>query len=344
MKFPENFNFKFSNVLKLAGLAIVVIVVLALAIKLVTYSINPIRSGLSGSMGLSSPSSAGISLGKASSNSYYAEDASLSVRNVTDNILPAPDYNTSGDDAEDYEVKNYNARIETRNLEDTCGKVTELKAREDVIFENASTYEKSCNYTFKVKTDSVEEILGILKGLNPKELNENVYTIKNVVNDYTSEVEILEKKLTSIDSTLNNAIKAYDEITDVAKKTQDANALARIIDSKIQIIEKLTQEKINITSSLDRLARSKANELDRLDYTYFNVNVYENKFVDGENLKDSWKQAVKNFVREANGVIQDVSVNLVLVVLVVLQYVLYFFILLFVVKYVWKAAKYIWKK
>ncbi|MDD2656296.1 MAG: hypothetical protein PHQ18_01855 [Patescibacteria group bacterium] len=343
MKFPENFNFKFSNVLKLAGLAIVVIVVIALAIRLITYSISPLKSGLSGNMGLSYPSSADISLGKASSNSYYAEDASLSVRNVAPEIMPSTN-NTPGDDAEDYEVKDYNATIETRNLEDTCNSVSALKAREDVIFENASKYERSCNYTFKVKTASVEEILSILKDLDPKELNENVRTIKNVINDYTSEVEILEKKLASIDSTLNNAVKAYDEITDVARKTQDANALAKIIDSKIQIIEKLTQEKINITANLDILARSKAEQLDRLEYTYFNVYVQENKFVDGQNLKDSWKIAVKSFITDTNKLVQDISINLVLWVLTILQYLLYFFIVLFVAKYVWKFAKIVWKR
>jgi len=331
-------------VLKLAGLAIVVIAVIALAIRLITYSISPLKSGLSNNMGLSYPSSDGISLGKASSNSYYAEDASLSARNVAPEIMPSPNNNTPGDDAENYEVKNYNANIETRNLEDTCNQINNFKSRTDVIFENVSKYEKSCNYTFKVKTASVNEILDIIKKLDPKELNENVYTIKNVINDYTSEVEILEKKLASIESTLNNAVKAYDGITDVATKTQDANALAKIIDSKIQIIEKLTQEKINITTNLDRLARSKAEQLDRLEYTYFTVYVYENKFVDGQNLKDSWKIAVKSFVTDTNKLVQDISINLVLWVLTILQYLLYFFIVLFVAKYVWKFAKIIWKK
>lgn len=341
MKFPENFNFKTGNVLKLAGLAIVVIVVLALAIRIITYSVTPLTSSLFGSK---SSVSQNFGMMEGASMDYRENDVSLSARNVVSKPTSPTDNTTSGDDAEAYEVKNYNANIETRNLKDTCNRLAELKSREDVIFENTNTYEKSCNYTFKVKISSVNEILDIIKKLDPKELNENVYTIKNIINDYTSEVEILEKKLASIDSTLNNAVKAYDEITDVARKTQDANALAKIIDSKIQIIEKLTQEKINITANLDTLARSKAEQLDRLDYTYFNVYVYENKFVDGQNLKDSWKEAIKSFVQDTNKVIQDISINLVLVALIILQYILYFFILLFVTKYVWKLAKYIWKK
>jgi len=343
MKFPENFNLKPTNVLKLAGLAIVVIAVLAVAIKFITYSVSPLVSSLSGNTNMVSQKMYDSYEG-AAEMAYDSNSASLSARNVAPEIMPTTSNNTPGNDAEEYEIKNYNANIETRNLEDTCNSIAGLKVRDDVIFENASKYEKSCSYTFKVKTDKVTEILDIIKTLDPKELNENIFTIKNVINDYTNEVEILEKKLASIESTLNNAVKAYDEITDVATRTQDANALAKIIDSKIQIIEKLTQEKINITTNLDRLARSKAEQLDRLEYTYFNVYIQENKFVDGENLKDSWKQAVKDFVYDTNKVIQDISINLVLVVLIILQYIVYFFIALFVAKYVWKFAKFVWKK
>ncbi|HAO51872.1 TPA: hypothetical protein DCQ85_00195 [Candidatus Magasanikbacteria bacterium] len=342
MKFPENFNLKPTNVLKLAGLAIVVIAVLAVAIKFITYSVSPLVSSLSGGTNMVSQKMYDSYEG-ASEMAYNSDSDGLSVRNVDSTIAPTYN-NTPGDDAEEYEVKNYNATIETRDLTETCQKILDLKSREDVIFENASKYEKSCNYTFKVKTINVKEIVDTIRNLYPKELNENIFTIKNVINDYTSEVEILEKKLASIESTLNNAVKAYDEITDVATRTQDANALAKIIDSKIQIIEKLTQEKINITTNLDRLARSKAEQLDRLEYTYFNVYIQENKFVDGENLKDSWKQAVKDFVYDTNKVIQDISINLVLVVLIILQYIVYFFIALFVAKYVWKFAKFVWKK
>ena len=114
------------------------------------------------------------------------------------------------------------------------------------------------------------------------------------------------------------------------------------IGSKIGIIERLTQERININERLDRLARAKADQLDGLDYTRFNINVYENKFVDGEQLKDSWKQALRDFVANLNQVLQDVTVNLVLLVLLLAQWLLYALIVLFVAKYGWKIGKNIW--
>lgn len=339
MKIPENINLKLSNVLKIAGLVIIAIIIIALAFRLIGSSVNSWSSN--SGIKITTQNSPDYDTLKMYESSEYGVDsgvADLSIRNITPNPI------STGDDAEEFEITQYNSLIETQNLEKTCGEIAILKSRDDVIFENSNEYEKSCSYNFKVKKDSVAEILSIIEDLNPKELNANTYTIKNVINDYTNEVEILEKKMSSIEETLANAVSAYDDITQLATQTKDVESLAKIIDSKIQIIERLTQEKINITTQLDRLSRSKAEQLDRLDYTYFNVYVLENKFIDGQNLKDSWKTAIKSFVRDINGIIQDVTINLVALLLLALQYIIYAFIILIIAKYCWKIAKNIWKK
>jgi len=351
MQFPNNLNLKPANIFKIAGLALVVIIVITLAFRLIGSSFSSLSPG---------PNSRSMVTQDAifdmddeeytMKNMDYGESGGsigLSLRNVIapeSSMPPMDNTATTGDDAEDFEVTEYGANIETRHLADTCTKVADLKSREDVIFENASEYERSCNYNFKVKHDSVDKILAIIEELDPKELNENTYTIKRLIDDYTSEVEILEKKMASIEETLNNAVSAYDDITDLATRTQDVESLAKIIDSKIRIIERLTQEKININAQLERINRSKAEQLDRLEYTYFNVYVVENKFIDGQNLKDSWKTAVKSFVRDINTVAQDITINLVSLLFLILQYIIYLFIVLVIAKYCWKLAKNVWKK
>lgn len=266
----------------------------------------------------------------------------LSSRNAA-SVYPAPS-SPVGDTAEDFEVTQYNANIETRRLRDTCGSFEELKKRTDVVFENANSSENSCSYTFKVKHASVEEVLAWLKKLNPRELNESTYTIKTQIDDFTKETEVLENKRNSIDATLKSAMSAYDEITRLATNTQNADALAKIIDSKIQMIERLTQEKININVQLDRLVRGKAEQLDRLDYTYFYVNVYENKFVDTKQLGDSWKQAVREFVQKLNQMLQDLTIGLVLFLLFIIQWLIYAVIVLMVAKYGWRFVRAFWNK
>lgn len=272
---------------------------------------------------------------------YFAEEAALaelSVRNI------APDYQGSiGDLAEAFEVTEYNARIESTNKERDCAVITDLKPREDVIFEQANDSDDSCRYTFKVKNDSVEEILAIVNSLDPKDLNESTYTIQQRIEDFTSEVEILTRKKESVESTLEDAITAYDQISQLAAANGDTETLAKVIDSKIRTIENLTQQRIQINEQLDRIERSKAQQLDRLDFTYFYVNIYENKYIDGEDIKDSWKAAVRDFVDSVNEIVQGVTIGLVAMILFLIQYILYLLILLFVAKYGWKFVKSFWK-
>ncbi len=327
---------KTSQLLKAAGLLILAVVVLVVLFRLVVSTVN--MNGRYGSMTQS------VSYkGMAPAMDYdMAEESAYGLS--TRNIMPVPDEPTMGDDAEDFEITEYNASIETRHLKDACVKVAGLKAKDYVIFENSNSYDRGCNYYFKVKRENVDEILAFIKQMDPRDFSENTRTIKALVDDYTSEADILQKKLDSLDATLEKAITAYDEVTELATRVENAESLAKIIDSKVNVIERLTQERININAQLERISRSKAQQLDRLEYTYFRVNITENKFVDGEALKDSWKYAVKNFVRDMNQIGQDLTINLVKLFAQIFLYGLYVLIVVFVAKYGWRLAKYIWKK
>jgi hypothetical protein len=344
------------KVLKVAGVALIGLLLLVFAFQLLSSTLRPFMAGVGDSMGVSiAPTMGGMGGGYAydsdASHDYaYTKSESaispeLSARNVAGSMpapYPYPPTQSTGDDAEEYEVTQYSARIETRRLEESCGEVSALKAREDVIFENSNTYERGCEFTFKVAHESVAEVLALIEAMDPKDLSENTYTIKSQIEDFTSEEEVLLKKRASIDETLEKALDAYDDITRLATNTQNADALAKIIDSKVGIIERLTQERININAELDRLARAKAQQLDRLDYTYFYVSVYENKFVDGQGMKDSWKEAVREFVRQLNEIAQGLTINLLLLLFCIVQWALYALIALIVAKYGWQVAKYIW--
>jgi len=343
MDFLKKFKFTPTNIIKAFGLLLLLVVVISLLFAL----LGPVVKSVVRNTGVSVVPQSSPDYEEAYYGSdgygYATEDSrTLSLNNIG---IPVPPRGGSvGNDAEEFEVTEHSATIETRDKEKTCAEITELKPLPHVVFQSSNEYERGCNYVFKVEHKNVEEVLLFLENLNPREISENTYTIKRQIDDYTSEEEILENKLDSIDETLRNAIRAYDDITNLATRTQNADALAKIIDSKIGIIERLTQERINVTAQLDRLTRAKEEQLDRLVYTYFYVNVYENKYVDGRDIKDSWKQAIREFVRDINKVAQDITINLGAFLFVVLQYLLYLFILLIIAKYLWKGVVYIWKK
>lgn len=336
MNWPQ--NFKVTDALKIGGIVLIAFVVLTLGINLVGTPFSTMMNKSDSPQINASP----VMFGGATTE-IAVDDVSLSAKNVA-GIMPQPSTNTSGNDAEKFEVTNYRGTIETGNAEKTCQTIVAWKSKDYVVFENSNEGDTFCDYTFKVKQANVAEIKTELEKLGPKELVENKYTIKNQVEDFTSETDILKKKAETIDSTLKNAIVAYDEITALATRSQDAGALAKVIDSKLQMVERLTQERINITAQLERLGRAKAQQLDGLEYTYFTVNVYENKYFDGQNLKDSWKTAVHQFFFDLNKIVQYLTIGLVTLLFMAAEAVLYFFIVVFIAKFVWRGTKSIWNK
>ncbi|MEK7094090.1 MAG: hypothetical protein AAB903_01980 [Patescibacteria group bacterium] len=345
MKLLKKYHVTPINVLKVGGLILAGLVAAVFIFSLIGSSFGSIaeRSGMRNSAVFSTnPSGMGVSYEEA--DSYKMFDApELSVRNVT-TPMPPQIGGTTGSDAEAFEVTDYSATIETYNKEKTCAVFTDLKKLEYVIFENANQSDRGCNYTFKVQHSRAAEVLEVVKGLDPEDISENIYTIKQQISDFTSQTEVLEKKRASIDETLAKALDAYDEITVIATKAQNPESLAKIIDSKIQIIERLTRERISINEQLDWLSRAKLDQLDRLLYTRFYIGVYENRYIDLENLKDSWQIAIRNFFWTINQALQNATINLIAVLFIAVPYIIYLFILLIVAKYGWRIAKQIWKK
>ncbi|MEA3249559.1 MAG: hypothetical protein U9Q03_04350 [Patescibacteria group bacterium] len=345
MKKIPKLDISVTKVLKIAGIVVVGVVVLTLALRLLGSSFQYAFRGVSPSKVVPMTSSLGLGMEEMAMDSSMG--IGLSMRNVAPSSVPVPPPDGGhqpGDDAEDFEVKEYSSTIETRHLDDTCKTVADLKIKDYIIFERSNEHETGCNYTFKVAHDNANEILAVIESLDPRDLSETSYSIKRQLEDFTSEADILKAKLAAIDETVAIAIAAYDDITILATKTQDVENLARIIDSKIRIIERLTQERININSRLERIERAKALQVDRMEYTYFRVSIYESKFIDGQVIKDSWKATLQAFVRDINDVAQDISLNLILLMIKVLLYALYILIILVVVKYGWKIGKYVWKR
>lgn len=331
----KHFDWSFKSIAKIIGLVIAGIIVLTIVISLISLSFKTVFYG-------------GNNYDKEYYNESitqnYTKSNSDSIQSLQQKIVLPPGQATTGDTAEDFEIREHNGTIRTRDLTETCGKITELKSLDYVIFENANEGENSCYYSFKVKIEQENEILAIIKKLDPENFNTQIQTIKRIVDDYDSELDILNKKLVSIEMTLSDAQKAYDELQQLATEKEDVESLAKIIDSKLNLIDRLTQQRIEIRTEIDQFNKAKSEQLDRLNYAYFNINVYEDLYIDVEQIKSTWKSEIKSFVRNVNDMLQNLTVNLVEYILNFFLISIYFFISLGLLKIVWVVTKKIWRK
>lgn len=339
MNFIKDFDWSFKSIAKVGGIFILGVIGLTLVISLFSFAIrtafdsgNPSYNNSAGYRGN------GIMMESAD---MMMAESSFNSKMIRPPMPPGNDYAT-GSDAEDFEIKEYNGTIKTRRLEDVCNIIGQLKSREDVIFETADQSKKSCYFRFKVEKAITEEIVTIIEALKPESFSARIQTIKKMIEGYDDELDILTKKLASIEETLTNAQSAYDELTRLATRKSDVESLTKIIDSKLKLIEKLSNERLNTKERIDRLSKSKAEQVDRLNYTFFNIHVNEDLLVDFDTIKDSWRYEVKRFVSNFNEMIQGVTVHLMTYILRFIQVMIYFFLSLFLLKGVWFVVKRIW--
>jgi len=330
----KDFDWSVKSIAKIIGMVILAIIALTVVISLISFSVKTIFSTAS----RQGYDESGYSTGGVS---YDSEEAVYTMDKIA--IAPREPGYTSGEDAEAFEVKEYYGTIRTRKLDNTCAVIADLKTREDIIFESSDKNKESCNYRFKVKKEVSDEIVKIIEDLKPENFNASVQTIKGTIERYDDELDILNKKLVSIEETLEMAQTSYDEISRLATRQQDAETLAKIIDSKLNLIEKLSSERLNVKESIDRFNESKADQLDRLNYTFFNIGIYKDLIFDWKEIKDSWKFETKQLITNVNDVFQGISLDLATYLVRFAQVIIYLFISIFLIKFVWIGAKLVWK-
>lgn len=274
-------------------------------------------------------------------------DATFSTRNATQAIEvmpPMPPYGASvGNTAEAFEVQDFFYSYTPTSSGVLCDAVYALKSDTRVIFESSNESDRGCDYRFKVEKEKAIEVKALLDSYTPEDVTESTYTIQEQVKDFTDAISTLTNKLEVIDETLSSALSSYNEIQSIATKANDPDSLAVIIDSKIQLIERLTNEKLMIEAEIDRLERAKTRELDRVEYTFFTVSVYERPLVDTEYLADAWRGSFEQFVNEISNSFQKATLGLLTMLAYGVVLCLYLFVLLVAAKYGWRFAKKFWK-
>jgi hypothetical protein len=157
-------------------------------------------------------------------------------------------------------------------------------------------------------------------------------------------MDILTTKLEALDTALTDALASFTEVEAVARRSGDIASLAQVTESKITAIERINASRLEVTTELNRLERAKSETLDRMEYVYFAVNVYENEWVRGSEIKDSWVASVQQLIRDLNGFLQDLSIGFVQFVFTVVKYTLYASVLYVIARPVIVRVRRTWKE
>lgn len=332
----QNFDWSLKSIAKVFAAFLLGVVALALVAGIISFAFRTIVSPFTGN------NYAGGFAETAMMDASYSKSLGLGSSNIMPPI-PSPEGGVVDATAEDYEVKTYSANYQPNDKTKICATILGLKSDSEIVFSNSSENDTSCYFTFEIPNARAEEIVTLLKGLNPEDLNSNIYTIQKSVEGTSDQLAILTQKLEQTEATLSEAQAAYADLMKLATSSRDITNLTQLITLKISAIEQLAQTRISINQEIEQVQRNRADLLRQIANTTFNVSVYEQKFIDWKQIGDSWKQAIRDFVSNVTDLTQFISIRLVSFTLYAAAAIVYLAIVFAFLKVLWLIGKKVWQ-
>lgn len=333
------------RVKKYAVLALMVVgglfVVLALFVILGVASFT----GL-GSQGFSSapsaPGAPGVSPDYSRSTSGLADmEQAVSDESFMPSPMPVP--TSYVPNLEQYETTDYRASARTRDFDEACTLLRNLKTDDDIDFKNLSVNTNYCTATFFTKPEKVSVVLDQLQEISGVEISQTTESVTRRREQLQTESDVLRQQLASVERTLADAERQYTEITEVARASNDAAALTRAIRDKLSTIETLDQKRINLLSRLRSMSQQAADLDERIGVVAFTATFYRSFPVDADKKSRQWETAWKELSDAFTVFLIGFSAYLGIFILKIVQYAVYALVLLLLVRFGSKFVRRIWK-
>lgn len=249
--------------------------------------------------------------------------------------------------AEEFEQTSYYAFFDTRLFNETCTAIASLKPLNYVLFDYASENDSYCSYEFRVEEAYAPTVADAIRALYPDDFSANTATVAQTIEGQESERAYLERRLESLESTRAEAEDAYESLLEKAVTKGSVAELTNVVNSRLHIIERLTQDIQTVEEQLERLDATQTDTLEETLYEHFSVQVQKRVLIDWETMKNDWHNSVRDVLINLNKVLMLLSLGLIEFLTQALVSV--FFIAIIVLgmvaatKYMRIAIQYIWK-
>ncbi len=316
------------------------IILIALFIFLVIINLMSSSTGLSmdDSFSAGAPSismyNQGMSMERAAD--YYATSESSYYPQ------PTPDGYTSG--LEDYETNEYQISARTKEFDQMCDALTNLKTDSQVHFKYLNTSTNNCNATFYTEDTKTNSVLNTLTAFNGVEVTRNTESVTRHKQQLESQTDIIKQQLARIESSLTAAETQLDRLNQLFNTSDDVTKLSREVTNSLQYIDQLTQKKISYTSQLNNLYQQAADLAERLEVVQFTVNINRSIAINPNQDSYKWERAWKELSDTYTETLIGLSAFFGIFLLWTLRLAIYLMVLIALARVVWKLGKLIWNK
>ncbi len=257
--------------------------------------------------------------------------------------MPIPDPSPYVPNLEQYETTDYTVSARTKDFDEACELVRTLKADNTIDFKRLDEQLNHCSATFYTSEERAQAVRERLAAIAGAEVTRSTVSVTRQREQLATESDVLRQQLTVVETTLADAERQYDEITEVARASNDASALTKAIRDKLSIIETLNQKRINLLSRLQHMNQQAADLEERIGVVAFNVSFTRSYPLDLDQKSRQWEAAWKELDAAVTTFLIGFSAYLGIFVLNVVQYAVYFLIIIVVVRFGWKLVRRLWR-
>lgn len=256
---------------------------------------------------------------------------------------PIPEPDTGYNNLEAYETTDYNISARTRQFDEFCSSVRALKIQDQFDFRNISETSNHCSATFYTEEEHVGTVLATFEQFSGVDVNRNTNSVTRQRDRLESQTDILQQQLASVERTLAAAETDFDSVIAIARTEGNASELANAIRQKLQMVDSLTQRKINLTSQLSNLYRQAQDLEERIDAVQFYVSaspvIHSSPGEHERKWANAWHELTDAFTQTLIGLTTGLGIFL----LAVIQYGVYILIVIVILRYLWKFLRKLWK-
>lgn len=322
----------------------------ALAIVFVVMA-NVFVSGLGmydgGEMNSSfAPSGPGFGVAYDSDGSTFSNVASDEVGRSSQGTTIAPEPRPDGfiSGLELYETTNYNVSAKTKQFDEMCGAISNLKTNPDIHFKYLNSSTNQCQSQFFVEDGLADSVLETLKAFPGVEVIRNTESVTRHRQQLESRTAIVQDQLASVERSLTMAENQFDEIAAFARVNNDAEALSEAIRFKLQNIDSLTQRKINLNAQLDNLYQQAADLEERLGVIQFDVRISRTNPVYPNRTADKWSQAFEELKEQFTNTLIGLTTVFGIFLLWAIRLSVYLLVVILLARGLWKFAQLVWRR
>ncbi|MCA9359929.1 hypothetical protein KC850_02730 [Candidatus Kaiserbacteria bacterium] len=257
---------------------------------------------------------------------------------------PQPNTGNYTADLENFETTTYNITGKTRQFDEVCAVIKNLKNDDEIHFKNLNESTNSCSSVFFVEENKSEEILSLINSYKGVEYLRRTSSVTRYKQQLQSQTDILQQQLGNVQKSLYTAETQLNNLTNFYLTSEDVGTLSKRVNESLQLIDQLTQRKININRQLDSLFQQSADLEARMGVVEFSVNINRSNPIYPNKNSNKWERAWG----ELNETFTDTLIGLTaffgIFLLWVFRLTIYGIVLLIVMRAIWKLIKFLWTK